>query len=146
MQLKITVAAIAVALGGLVAAAPANAGAVALTVQAGHAGHNYQEADWRGHDRRDHDSRDRDGRDRDWRDHDRRDHRDWRHHEHRYLSTQAVRSILRHRGFHHVRFVDASAPTYRALAEDFRGRRVSITVSAHSGAILRVVRLGHRHG
>jgi hypothetical protein len=119
MQLKITLAAAAMALGGLVAAAPANASSadVTLTIQVGDSGH-------RSHDR-------------DWRDH------EWRHHD--YLSTREVRRILRHRGFHEVRFVDSSGSIYRAYAEDYRGRDVLVTVSARSGAILDVDRIGRHH-
>ncbi len=64
---------------------------------------------------------------------------------HHSFSPQQVRRILRREGFSHIRYVDRRGSVYRALAENHRGRDVLVTVSARTGHILDVDRLG-RHG
>ena len=64
---------------------------------------------------------------------------------HHTLSPQQVRRILRDEGFRHIRYVDRRGTVYRARAENRRGRDVLVTVSARTGHIINVERLG-RHG
>ncbi len=68
----------------------------------------------------------------------------YHHGYYRTLSPQEVRHILRRQGFHEIRYVDRRGSVYRALAENYRGRDVFVTVSARSGAILDIDRLGRR--
>ena len=57
------------------------------------------------------------------------------------LSTQEVRRILRREGFYNIKFLDRRGPVYQVRAINHRGKRVGITVSARSGAILNVYRI-----
>lgn len=62
----------------------------------------------------------------------------------RTLSPREVRTILRREGFREIRYVDRRGSVYRAHAENRRGRDVLVTVSARTGAVLDVDRLGRR--
>jgi hypothetical protein len=62
----------------------------------------------------------------------------------RTLSPHEVRRILRRKGFREIRYVDRRGSIYRAHAENYRGRDVLVTVSARTGQILDVDRLGWR--
>lgn len=116
MQFRNIIAAGIIAIGTLAgAAAPASAGGgVGVSVEFGSHGHG--------------------GYDRGWGNH----HRDYT------LSPNDVRRILRYQGFHEVRYVDRQGSIYRALAENYRGRGVFVTVSARSGRILGVSPLRRR--
>jgi hypothetical protein len=61
--------------------------------------------------------------------------RSWQHER---LSAQQVRSILRHRGYRQIDFVDRGGRTYEVTARR-DGRKYYIVVSAFSGDIV------HRH-
>lgn len=61
------------------------------------------------------------------------------------LSPRQVEFSLRRQGFHRVRVIDARAPVYRAVAISPRGGRVALKVSARSGRILHLDRIGPRH-
>lgn len=65
-------------------------------------------------------------------------------HQVRTLSPQEVRRILRREGYREIRYVDRRGSVYRARAENRRGRDVLVTVSARSGAVIDVQRLGRR--
>jgi hypothetical protein len=69
-----------------------------------------------------------------------------RHHDVQYrtLSPHEVRRILRREGFREIRYVDRRGSIYRAHAENYRGRDVLVTVSARTGQIIDVDRLGRR--
>lgn len=58
------------------------------------------------------------------------------------LSPREVRRILRYEGYRQIQFLDRGGRVYTARAEDYRGRDVIVRVSARSGNIISVRRLG----
>ncbi len=64
------------------------------------------------------------------------------YYHHYTLSPQQVRRILRDQGFSHIRYCDRRGSVYQARAENRRGRDVLVTVSARTGHILEVQKLG----
>jgi hypothetical protein len=64
----------------------------------------------------------------------------WNHHrghrwQHHRLSRQQVRRILRHHGFHQIRFIDTRGPVYQLRARR-HGHTFFLVVSAGNGQIL----------
>lgn len=53
-----------------------------------------------------------------------------------YLTPRELRRILREDGYSKIRFVETEGRVWQALAVDYRGRRVLLTVSARSGEVL----------
>ena len=107
MTFKKTIAAGIVALAGLVAAVPANAGSsVSVQIEVGGPSHGYYYGDHR--------------------------RGSWD----RTLSPQQVRRILRDQGFRQIQYVDRRGKIYQVRATNHRGHRVALVVSARSGAIL----------
>lgn len=120
MFTKKTIAAAILALGALTAAAPANAGGVTVQFGGGYYGDHHGRPGW-------HQGRP-----------------DW-HHDHRDRVTQRdVRRILYRNGFDDIRWIDRQGRVFVARAEDRRGRDVRVVVSARSGAIIDVDRIGRR--
>ena len=71
---------------------------------------------------------------------------DWHEvHSSRWLSPRQIRRILREEGFSHIEILGRNGRVYRARAEDYRGRTVIVKVSARSGEIISVKRLGRPH-
>lgn len=97
------------------AAVPANASGI--TVQFGHGGHGGH--GWSGQG----------GSGYGWSQHGRQR---W---QHQRLSQHEVQRILRHRGYRHIRFVDARGPVYQLRAVH-HGRPFFLVVSARDGEIL----------
>jgi hypothetical protein len=73
---------------------------------------------------------------------DHRDRHDYRH----TLSPREIRRMLRRDGFSHIEFLDTEGRTYTARADDHRGRPVLVRVSARSGEVSSVSRLGRGRG
>lgn len=53
-----------------------------------------------------------------------------------YLTPRELRRILREDGYRKIRFVETEGRVWKAVAVDYRGRRVLLTVSARSGEVL----------
>ena len=70
-------------------------------------------------------------------------HRGW---DSYYLAPREVRRILRHHGFRHIKFIDRRGDTYRAFAENWRGRDMFIRVSSRTGEIISVERADPVYG
>lgn len=62
------------------------------------------------------------------------------------LSPREVRRILRDEGYRQIQFLDRGGRIYTASAEDWRGREVIVRVSARSGDIISVRRIGRGRG
>ena len=105
-----------VSLAMLAAAAPASAGGLSISIGVG-PGHAYVPA---------------------------LEQVDHRHrHEYRHtLSPREIRRILRREGFRNIEFLDRQGRTYTAYAETYRGRPVIVRVSARSGEVISVSRIG----
>ena len=106
-----------VSLATLVAAAPASAGGLSISIDVAQPGHGYAPAL------------------------EYVDHREWDEYR-RTLSPREIRRILRREGFRNIEFLDRQGRTYTAYAETYRGRPVIVRVSARTGEVISVSRIG----
>lgn len=111
MNVKKTIAAGVIAVAGLVAAIPAQAGGVSVHIGIGAPAYGHYYGGYPDH---------------------RWGHGGWE----RTLSPQQVRRILRDKGFRQIQYLDRRGTIYQVRAVNHRGHRVALVVSARNGAIL----------